>query len=223
MRLFILIKYIGFNKKRVDEQERLFNVHYHIQNGEECESTEELTYAQVHQGRTWYKVYHKDKQQKAKKMMSLRKNEEKVTSQEAYASLMEAAAEEIENFEADIIDEEYNNHLEHTPAHNSSRSSSCSSSSNNFSTGVRVTTDTHPLKRLHHLTIDEVSSLMTSINMPDELITAFVQQKVDGSTLAMIDDIEELKADYLQYLGMKNAKIKTLWAHLLKSKTTDFA
>ena len=41
--------------------ERLFEVKYEPQNGEENESTEHLSYAMVQQGRKWFMQYSKDK------------------------------------------------------------------------------------------------------------------------------------------------------------------
>lgn len=38
----------------------VFQVSYEAQNGEENETTEELTYAQVARGREFYKIYYKD-------------------------------------------------------------------------------------------------------------------------------------------------------------------
>ena len=56
---------IGFNRVRANKDvERLFEVKYEIQNGEECESEEQLTYSQVQQGRLWYNVFNRDRMKK---------------------------------------------------------------------------------------------------------------------------------------------------------------
>ena len=74
---------------------------------------------------------------------------------------------------------------------------------------------------LHKLSIDEVPELMTSINISKELIAAFVQQQMGGSTLAMISK-DELENDYINDLGMKRAKVKVLWANILRYQHNNF-
>jgi hypothetical protein len=128
----------------------------------------------------------------------------------------------------DAISEDDNQYTS-TPARGSSSSSSSSSRSSSSSTASSTCSSTtssachsSASKRLHNLSIDEVSELMTSINMSKELIAAFVKQQVDGSTLAMITTIDELENDYINDLGMKRAKVKVLWANILRYQHNNF-
>ena len=63
---------------------------------------------------------------------------------------------------------------------------------------------------------------MTSINMSKELIASFLKQQVDGSTLAMISNIDKLENDYLNDLVMKRAKVKVLWTNILRYQHNNF-
>jgi len=66
----LLPLYVGYTKKptsKSDVYDHLFKVSYEAQNGEEAPSKEELTYAQVVRGRTFYAVYYKEQKLDLKK------------------------------------------------------------------------------------------------------------------------------------------------------------
>jgi hypothetical protein len=215
----VLFIHIGFNRKKNEGKERLFEVIYAIQNGEEFESSEKLTYAQVQQGRGWYKQYCKDNVKKSKMAESLRKAEAMNKSKDAYAELQQGAEDEMVRMDA--ITDDDNQHTT-TPARCTSSSGSSSTSSTSTTSSRISTCQSSGAKRLHNLSVDEVSELMTSINMSKELIASFLKQQVDGSTLAMISTIDELENDYLNDLGMKRAKVKVLWTNILRYQHNNF-
>ena len=77
---------IGFNRVRANKDvERLFEVKYELQNGEECESEEQLTYSQVQQGRLWYNVFNRDRMKKDREQHNLKQRETKINNRKDYA------------------------------------------------------------------------------------------------------------------------------------------
>jgi hypothetical protein len=50
--------------------------------------------------------------------------------------------------------------------------------------------------------------------MSDDLISSFVQQQVDGMTLSMIANSDELTIHFLVNVNINPAKIKVLWAFI---------
>jgi len=70
-------------------------------------------------------------------------------------------------------------------------------------------------KLLVELSIDEVSSLLNTINMPSDLIASFIICLVDGATLAIVESLEELTNDYFtKFPNIKSSKVKSVWRSL---------
>lgn len=223
----------GFNRiKEKPSDERLFRVHYDPQNGEEKESTEELTYAMVQQGRKWFQEYCKDQKKEERDLKSLKKRQEKEKSKEMYAMRMSSAAVERDNPETDA-----SSSLQQTPLH-SSNSSNCSTSESRVPTSTTsissislgtmgslsedAGTKQRTSRRLRQLSILDVSALLESVDMSPQLIAAFVTEQINGATLGSIASIEELTQDYLQGVQIKDAKRRCLWDYIVDWKTAEF-
>lgn len=222
----------GFNRKRVNGEERLFDIHYERQNSEEFDSTEQLTYAQVQQGRLWHKRFYKDKLQQDKEAASSIKKAALVVSNASYDAFM------LQSKRDSIVD---------TPLHSSSTgrsSTSCKSVSSTSTSGSSMmqvdegsssvgrrssisslsdeVSGRSPIRQLSELSIQEVSDLLLTTNMSSDLIAYFKNEQVDGLTLSMIASIAELKSDYLTAVTMKEAKVQALWARISEWKNAHF-
>lgn len=190
---------------------------YEPQHGEESFSTEQLSYEDVAQGRIWYKLYDQKQKILERKESCKLKMSAKIASKAAYAQL--------DPMVTDSLGDEEDFAVTDTPARQI-----CSSSSNSSSitsvidyTSLSSITDSSatPLtKPLRKYSIADISAIMTSNNMPDELIKSFEIEKVDGLTLSMLDNIDDLISEYIpSSFGIKGSKIKALWSVLAELKS----
>jgi len=121
----------GFNRVRANKDvERLFEVQYEIQNGEECESGEQLTYSQVQQGRYWYKIFNRDRMIKNREEQNLKQWKIKDNSLKIYDRMMQDSDLDDGDLDDDNCEPTKNNHMQTTPIGGSSGDSSRSSSMN---------------------------------------------------------------------------------------------
>ena len=204
---FLHKTWIGFNKNRLGEGiERLFEVHYEIQNGEECESKEQLTFAQVQQGRSWFKVFNKDRMKKDRDRQRFAQMENTHNDMKEYESMLQEAGTEQEQVHTVNVTPTSEGRVNNRSCSMTTTIGSSSSSSSSITT----------VKRLDKWTIDEVSSQLRTINMSDELISTFVELQVDGVTLSVITSSEELSNDFLGNVKMSAAKFKVLWTSIMR-------
>ena len=68
-------------------------------------------------------------------------------------------------------------------------------------------------KPLEELSVDEVTTLLTALDMSDACIRTFAEDKINGGTLAMIESLDELMTDYVKGTVTK-AKAKFLWSKI---------
>ena len=68
-------------------------------------------------------------------------------------------------------------------------------------------------KPLEELSVDEVTTLLTGLDMSDACIRTFAEDKINGGTLAMIETLDELMTDYVKGTVTK-AKGKFLWSKI---------
>jgi len=78
---------------------------------------------------------------------------------------------------------------------------------------VTVNPTTDAVKPLESLSVDEVTAMLTALNMSEACIRTFAEDKIDGGTLAMIESLDELMADYVKSTVPK-AKAKFLWSKI---------
>ena len=78
---------------------------------------------------------------------------------------------------------------------------------------VTVNPTTDAVKPLESLSVKEVTVMLTALDMSDACIRTFAEDKVNGATLAMIESLDELMADYVKGTVTK-AKSKVLWSKI---------
>ena len=78
---------------------------------------------------------------------------------------------------------------------------------------VPVTPTASAGKPLDQLSVEEVTTMLTALKMPDACIQTFAEGMIDGAAVAMIESFDELMADVVNGTLIK-AKARVLWSKI---------